>query len=786
MLNKLTDTVCRSSIRHPYLWLLVALCLCIPALQQGASVKLDADPIRLLPKTSRASALTRELEPVLGERSFFYVLFKGDDSEALVNAVQEAVLKLEAIEGIQDIDYRHPVDFFEKYRYLLIPLEFLTRLYDTLLEWESEVSPLGADLLSKKEAEDTYGEKIANNYIQLIMSHYGDLPQFHKNPEGTIMGITVTPKAGLKDLLSARALTRQIEDALSPVSQKHEVWIALGGAMNRWITGYNIILSDIKRSSVVLITGIILILLLGFRTLRIVPLLFFPLLLGLIWAYGLVPSLVGDLNTITSFCLLVSFGIGIDFSIHLLKRYQKEAAQDTLQAALQRTFASTGKSVFISGLTTAAALLILGFSRFRGIAEFGIIGGIALILIILAMILFMPAILVLGDKWGLMPRSYPLSRWTWIPSPRLTGVLALLTLIALAYGVVRIQLDYDFTKLDVTVIETPEVRESQDQVYPSSMAPSAFFVAKDENTLDEMNDILKRTKLEKSSLVGWIRSVRDFCPHDLETEQRLQLIQDIKEQVQGRWVRRLDDPEQKKWVEELKAWSPPESQPEIGKLPDVFRQTLMTHELPPRYVIAVYSNLDPRNGKNAIALTQELYALEIPEGVSGPSGETPVIAELLQLVKTEGPWMVLGAFVCVVLLIWFNLRSLRQTGWTIVPLISGFGLVLGFMALTGLRLNFYNIVVLPALMGMGVDDGVHFYQRWRENGGDSRKTQRELLGPLSLTTVTTMLGYAGLILARHPGLRSIGILACVGMSFAWATSMFLLPGLLEAVTKKNT
>jgi predicted RND superfamily exporter protein len=789
MLSKLTNYICQKSIRHPYLWLLAALCLCIPALQQAASVRLDADPIRLLPKNSRASELTRELEPILGERSFFYVLFKGENPEALLNAVQEAALMIEAIEGIQAIEYRHPTDFFAKYRYLLIPLEFLERLYDTLLEWESEVSPLGANLLSQGNVggpEDTYGERMANNYIQLIMSHYGDLPQFHQNPEGTLMGITVTPREGLTDLWSARLLAERIEATLRPISEDQGVWISLGGAMNRWITGYNIILSDIKRSSLVLITGIVLALLLGFRTLRVVPLLFFPLLLGLTGAMGLVPTLVGDFNTITSFCLVVSFGIGIDFSIHLLKRYQKERAQESLPAALQHTFATTGRSVFISGLTTAAAFLVLGLSRFRGIAEFGIIGGTALILVMLAMILFMPAAIVLGDRWGLLPRSYSPPKWTWIPSPRLAGILAALTLIALVYGVARLRLDYDFTKLGTTVTETPEVRESQDQVFPSSVAPSAFFVAEDETALDDMLALLKRTKAKKESYVGWIRSVRDFCPHDQESAQRLQLISDIKEQVQGRWIQRLDDPEREKWVADLSEWIPPESQPEISELPEVFRQTLITHEQPPRYVIAVYSEHDPRNGKNAMSLTQELYAVEIPEGVRGPCGETPVVAELLRLVKTEGPWLVLGALACVVLLIWLNLRSLRQTGWTIVPLITGLGLTVGIMALTGLQLNFYNIVVLPALMGMGVDDGVHFYRRWLENGGDSRKTQRELLGPLSLTTVTTMLGYAGLILARHPGLQSIGILACLGMACTWATSMILLPGLLAARTKENS
>jgi predicted exporter len=83
------------------------------------------------------------------------------------------------------------------------------------------------------------------------------------------------------------------------------------------------------------------------------------------------------------------------------------------------------------------------------------------------------------------------------------------------------------------------------------------------------------------------------------------------------------------------------------------------------------------------------------------------------------------------------------------------------------------------LIGLGEDHGVHYYRRWKELGGDTRTTHRELLGPLTACTLTTMTGYSGMAFASHPGLRSIGLFAILGMACIWLTSLVLFPAILE-------
>ncbi len=102
------------------------------------------------------------------------------------------------------------------------------------------------------------------------------------------------------------------------------------------------------------------------------------------------------------------------------------------------------------------------------------------------------------------------------------------------------------------------------------------------------------------------------------------------------------------------------------------------------------------------------------------------------------------------------------------------------MFLFGIKLNFFNIVVLPSVIGIGVDNGVHIYHRYREEGPGSLYFVLKNTGvAVSMTTLTTIVGYSGLILARHPGLNSIGDLAIIGIGSAFVTAVLVLPALLQ-------
>ena len=94
-------------------------------------------------------------------------------------------------------------------------------------------------------------------------------------------------------------------------------------------------------------------------------------------------------------------------------------------------------------------------------------------------------------------------------------------------------------------------------------------------------------------------------------------------------------------------------------------------------------------------------------------------------------------------------------------------------------------MVLPALLGISVDSGVHILHRYRERPAlGTLGVQRELLGPLSLASLTTVISFATSVTSKHLGMRSIGILAVIGLLVGLFAALVLLPALMELVFRR--
>lgn len=775
------DALCRSASRRPWTWFLGTLVLTLPALGSAGRLAIDTDLVRLLPRTARAAEATRQLDEVVGGTSYFAVILEGDDEDRLRAAVQELAARAMAVDGVGAVEYTHPVDFIERYRYLLIPAYYLQVIEDEVLAWEAEVNPFVDDLDGADGDEPGYAQQEDRKEIEEQLERYGSLPRFHRSSDGRLVGAFVRPARGVTSLGRTRGLFERLQALARETGDRYGVWAGVGGSMRNKIDEYDLIVADLGRSGLVASTLILLTLLLSFRSLSLALLPLYPLLVGLGWGFGLVPWTVGELNTITAFLLLVVFGMGIDYSIHLLKRYRLELLHRPPAEALRTAYATTGVAVAASGLTTALALAVLALSDFRGFSEFGIVGGLSLLAVLAAMYLVFPATLVLATRAGMVRAGVDRLGGGLVPGRVLTGLLLVATVLAGVVAAGALSFDYDFSNLQATndLPEAMAVKERQRQVYTTTRSPGATYVADDLAALDRGLAVLEEARREPGSRIGRLASIRDLLPQGDDATRRQELIARIQEDLRGSWTRRVEEPRHRRWIEDLQRWQAPDAGPSLDEIPDGLRAGLFARDGSDRPLLAVYPAVERKEGRNAMAFTAELYGLETPAGVVGPIGETPVLAEILWLVLDEGPWLVAATFVGIFALLVAYQRSVTQALWILAPLAVGMVLTIGAMAALGIKLNFFNVVVLPALLGLGVDDGVHYYRRWRELGGDTAATSAEMFVPLTVTSLTTMMGYSGMLLAGHQGLHSIGLVACLGLGLIWAASLFLFPGLLD-------
>lgn len=142
--------------------------------------------------------------------------------------------------------------------------------------------------------------------------------------------------------------------------------------------------------------------------------------------------------------------------------------------------------------------------------------------------------------------------------------------------------------------------------------------------------------------------------------------------------------------------------------------------------------------------------------------------------------VVVGAILVSIILM-IDYRNLRETFLALIPLAMGTIWMLGCMRLLGLSYNFANMIAVPLIIGVGIDNGVHVVHRIRRDKGEGmtavlRHTGRAIL----IAGLTTIIGFGGLALASHRGLASLGLVLLVGVGACMTSALVVLPNMLVA------
>jgi predicted RND superfamily exporter protein len=105
--------------------------------------------------------------------------------------------------------------------------------------------------------------------------------------------------------------------------------------------------------------------------------------------------------------------------------------------------------------------------------------------------------------------------------------------------------------------------------------------------------------------------------------------------------------------------------------------------------------------------------------------------------------------------------------------------LLGVMEVLDWRLNFFNVIALPLLVGMGEDASLHVLARWREEGSARvGVVLRETGGAIAMTAWTTICGFGAILGSAHRGLRSLAWVSVTGVVLVFVASVVVLPALV--------
>jgi len=156
---------------------------------------------------------------------------------------------------------------------------------------------------------------------------------------------------------------------------------------------------DTIKALLITIALIITLFLFSYRAFLRPTFVFLVLIMAVLWSLGFALVFVGHFNVLSVAVIPMVLGIGIDFGIQILGRYEEElGSHGNVNQAVLQSLQHTGVAIITGGSTTAAAFFSLCFNDFSGLAELGIIAGASMILCISASLVVLPAVFVLRDR----------------------------------------------------------------------------------------------------------------------------------------------------------------------------------------------------------------------------------------------------------------------------------------------------------------------------------------------------------------------------------------------------
>lgn len=151
----------------------------------------------------------------------------------------------------------------------------------------------------------------------------------------------------------------------------------------------------------------------------------------------------------------------------------------------------------------------------------------------------------------------------------------------------------------------------------------------------------------------------------------------------------------------------------------------------------------------------------------------------------EGRLAALAAIVVILVVLLLDFRRPLIATLALLPLISGISLMLAMMWLLSEKLNYLNMIAIPVIIGIGVDDGVHFFHRFLQEGrGGLGRAVTSVGRAMLMTSLTTMIGFGSLMLYLMRGMASLGLVLFLGVGTCLVVTFTLLPALARLFEKR--
>lgn len=808
--NRMIEWIVDFMIRRYLLILLLAVLASYYSFTVARTLKLDTNITSLLPKGVPS---VKNLEKVIdkaGGYSRAMVIVRSpvpQTSLLFLTELRKRVLKLE---WVSSAEFSEDTSIFKRHKLLYMETEDLEEINRRLeariayeknnLRFSVKGTPVQINIRSDTQLKRSELDfKDIEEKYAVDKKKQGGNKKIFRNDTGSITILAVLPKGRTTNVSFSRKIINQLNREIRNVDPKRfhpDMSVLIGGRVSNVVAKFDATKTDVTGSAGWSIGGILLAVIFFYRRLLSLIYIGLPLVMGFLWTFMVTEFVLGSLNLITVFLTLVLFGLGVDFGIHNFSRYDEVRKNGGgVRDALRTLYLQTGRASLLAGITTIAGFYSVMASDFRAFYEFGFIAGTGVALSLISMYLVFPALMVLAERI----RLYRVKKYhatidkvsdASFPWARPILIAALVMCAASITALPRLGFENNFKKLKVRIPEVRETNANIREVFPLRSDKAVVFV---ENLEDVKAVVAAVEKIKESRsadpTIKKIKSIYSVIPSSEIQRQRLKVIDRIHANLSEALflVEQLDDSYdgRKNELKKLMKYTGISELKPID-LPTALYRVYTGVPGSGGYLVYIYNSKGVGKLDEAQAFVDDVRKIEANGKVFYPATQAMVFVDMLNLMKRDAVTAIGAVLITIFAVLMLVYRNVLNVLIILTPVCIGMLWMLGILAWFDIRLSIFNMVVLPSVLGIGIDNGIHIFHRFREEGSARVwHVVRTTGGAAFLTTLTTILGFAGALMASHNGLQSLGLVACIGLGTCMLGSLTVLPALLQVITTRH-
>ena len=608
-----------------------------------------------------------------------------------------------------------------------------------------------------------------------------------------------------------------------------------GSALHYGVVSDDLVSYDINESTldnlvwllILSILVVVLVLALAFRSIMMVAAPLLGLTAALVWTYGIRALAGSDFSILEVAVAPVVLGLGIDYSIHLQRAYEKAREDsDSPAEAWVRSFSILRLGLTLSVVTTAFAFLANFLSPLPPLKSFGLTLALGVVSAFVASTVTVGALHVLVEKTtgNVARRSLEFPGFTNMATEfqrRHTAIILLavagLTLSSVLVSVGQLDTKFELTDFLGEEMEVIEVRNSMYDSYEVEALKSVDILIEPSSGMDALTgerDLLKElerldnrlawttnvvtpegTDTARPSYDGIYPILRDAIENDQTFGEMYNLgVFDGAVGVTGEFSEGDLALAIGSLLENDTIGEPIRGQT-WGERTSSY--VALTEDGNALRFLRMRIDVTAGNSEESSGLANQFKEFEQDlEDATGArvhlSGDLILVHNVLSgLVISQVESTAFSLAVSLIVLVSLT-RRFGPSLVVILPVGLAGTWVVGAMAVLDINWNVLTVMITALTIGLGIDYSIHVWRKFesnRDQGMGTWASMRDMYSTtgaaLIMSAGTTICGFMVLLLSPVPVIKDFGLVSSISVAFSLILALLVLPGLLAAEVRKS-